>query len=471
MSFSQQLANATAGPRRPSDYSARKPVAKITRPSSSFIRRPAKLFGVEDVLRQMHNGLWESSTWSPADGGMPEHSGIKAFMLAGKKGYGKTEIAREYVLRHENEFNAVAWLVAESKTSLDQGFAKFAIELKLTSHEQMDDTISRDILVNWLSNPMSIDSSGRRFTARWLLVIDNAQDSDAIMALWPYTGQGSILLLGREPLHEFQKPYGIACLDLPPLDEASAARLFRAVAEIGSSEDVVQDSLDIVRDWECIPIAIVHVATIFRKSSLSLEDFKQYQVTHRRKLGLGNAGDSPVLALIWVSEGRQLNELALLSVLCFFDHNEIPETVLRRHEAVIEIPNYPKGKEHQNCLDVLKRDRLIEHVSDKEGNSHFSMQKLVQESMRDMILRSADAIDSTFNAVARLVFSAWPMHLTKEVHFSQETDIVSRWERSNDLLPHGRRLRQIYTSMETLDQQACATEELAHLFVEISWFD
>ncbi|KAL9035484.1 MAG: hypothetical protein Q9214_006560, partial [Letrouitia sp. 1 TL-2023] len=302
-------------------------------------------------------------------------------MLSGKVGYGKTEIAREYVLRHENEFNAIAWLVAESKTTLEEGFAKFAVQLNLTSRTQNDNTVSRDLLFNWLSNPISIDSSGRRCTAKWLLVMDNAQDLDTIMTLWPHFGQGSILLLGREPLFRLHRLLDIECLDLPPLDETSAAQLFQAVAEIGSPEDIEQDSLGIVRDWECIPIAIVHVAKIFRNSSRSLKDFKQYQVTYRKNLGSENPGDSPVIALIWASECRAPNELALLSVLCFFDHNKIPETVLTRHWAAVKIAYYPKGKEYQNCVDLLKRDRLIEHVSDKEGSSHFSMQKVVQESI------------------------------------------------------------------------------------------
>ena len=184
-------------------------------------------------------------------------------------------------------------------------------------------------------------------------------------------------------------------------------------------------------------------------------------------LTLENDGKSSILSLVWAPEGRTSGELALLSILSLLNHQSIPERILTQPLQMTKFPHYPTGKDYEDCLKSLEPDRLIEY---DQSRGHLCIQKIVQEGIRATTLKGFGALEETYCATARLVFFAWPLILTKELHFSQEIDRISRWKQSNELLAHGESLLQTYKAFVPEAQRICATREFICLFLEITWY-
>lgn len=60
-----------------------------------------------------------------------ESEGLKQFALCGLGGLGKTEIATEFALRHEEKIDAVFCIRADGLAKMDTCFSNIAIRLRL----------------------------------------------------------------------------------------------------------------------------------------------------------------------------------------------------------------------------------------------------------------------------------------------------------------------------------------------------
>jgi len=136
-------------------------------------------------------------------------------VLHGMGGIGKSQMAREYACKHNDEYTAIFWINARSKNTLKDGIASIAGRLRLTDipkgdeySNKVQDNTDRAVLavLNWFNEDGNI---------RWLLILDNVdsqlqfdsdnddeerssntEDFDAL-PLIPSSSQGTLLVTSR----------------------------------------------------------------------------------------------------------------------------------------------------------------------------------------------------------------------------------------------------------------------------------
>lgn len=111
-----------------------------------FHRLPCELsprfWGREEALQAIGKAL------DPGEGsGFP-----KAFALYGMGGVGKTQIALEYANRNRDRYNAILWVAAENRISVEQSFRNIARDLLISKSDgELQDVDATPKVKNWLA--------------------------------------------------------------------------------------------------------------------------------------------------------------------------------------------------------------------------------------------------------------------------------------------------------------------------------
>ncbi|MEV7885714.1 FxSxx-COOH system tetratricopeptide repeat protein [Streptomyces sp. NPDC002817] len=116
-----------------------------------------------------------------------ELAAVLPHALHGTGGVGKSQIAIEYVYRHQQEFDVVWWIPAEQQSLVLSSFAGLARALGLTVGPQPGTAVPR---------VLEALRDGDRY-GRWLLIFDNAEDVDGVRPFIPTTGNGKVIVTSR----------------------------------------------------------------------------------------------------------------------------------------------------------------------------------------------------------------------------------------------------------------------------------
>ncbi|KAI0021939.1 hypothetical protein F4780DRAFT_778211 [Xylariomycetidae sp. FL0641] len=186
-------------------------------------------------------------------------------LVHGMAGVGKTELALEYVLRHDHCFDCILWVTASTDASLDLGYAEIARYISSTSNaspvsRSAASTLRVGNVLEWLQSTAQC----------WLLVLDDLHDWSAIKSYWPRSGKGSILVTSRNR-NVLPLCFGSE-LCLQPLNRACGAKLLLRLLE--HSSDVADQRLaqELSDQFGGHPMAIAHMAGCIRKENLSLQE-------------------------------------------------------------------------------------------------------------------------------------------------------------------------------------------------------
>ena len=104
----------------------------------------------------------------------------------GLGGVGKTQIALEYAYRYYQDYDAVLWTRADTQEALISGFVVFEALLHLPVQEELDQLKIVQAVKAWLTSH-----------ARWLLLLDNADDLTLVRDFMLPGGRGHTLLTTR----------------------------------------------------------------------------------------------------------------------------------------------------------------------------------------------------------------------------------------------------------------------------------
>ena len=138
--------------------------------------RPAYLAGREELLTTVHKRLTGSGMQWP-----------RTVVLCGLGGVGKTSVAVEYAHRHLDEYGLVWQFAAEETTTLSAGFAELA-RLLIGANELFA-----------IDPVIQVHGALAARDDEWLLIFDNATDADAVRAVLPPIGRGSVLITSQSP--------------------------------------------------------------------------------------------------------------------------------------------------------------------------------------------------------------------------------------------------------------------------------
>jgi hypothetical protein len=133
--------------------------------------------GREAFLQKHHKSLLEHRVSSP--------SSVLCQVMHGLGGVGKTQLAVKYTYDFAEGYDTVAWIRAETPSTLALGFADVAKRIRLAQGREAPgiDEMSR-ALHDWLESPES---------GRWLLIFDSAENADDLRNYLPTRGSGHVL--------------------------------------------------------------------------------------------------------------------------------------------------------------------------------------------------------------------------------------------------------------------------------------
>jgi tetratricopeptide (TPR) repeat protein len=138
--------------------------------------RNAVFTGREDVLESIRSALWECR-----DDRWP-----RVAALSGMGGVGKTQIALEYACRNRAAYRQAFWVLADTETSLREGYAAIALRMDLPEKDAPDQGWTVQAVQRWFEE-----------NDDWLLILDNADEVESARHFIPAGGRGHVLLTTR----------------------------------------------------------------------------------------------------------------------------------------------------------------------------------------------------------------------------------------------------------------------------------
>lgn len=140
-------------------------------------QRNQNFTGREEVLRTMRERLLATTTALPP------------LVLCGSAGVGKTQLATEYAYRRAAEYDMVWWILADQSALTRSAFANLASRLGIADLAQGRTEDALTAVLEALKTGMPY--------RRWLLIIDNAGDTDEIIRDLLPPGPGNAIITTR----------------------------------------------------------------------------------------------------------------------------------------------------------------------------------------------------------------------------------------------------------------------------------
>lgn len=437
---------------------------------------PARLNGRESKYFQPREKELEEirSTMLPSQG-FPSLLNHRSFLITGLGGAGKTELAFNFVTKFKKQFDAVFFLIADSESRLSEQYSTIAFDLGLVeSSDTSNQELCADTFRTWLGHPVkgAPETQEAKTLVNWLLVFDNAENSEVVKKFWPGGQHGSILLTTRNPLlasHELFITGKMQLKGLSTLDGAQFLR-FRAQDEKANDFRTEADAEAIVEWVQGLALAIDQLGRIMYHEHLPISKFREIYPTKSDLYGRlykvdENDGN---LVTVWALNGlyeRQKDTFALLSLVAMLDSECIEDRTLKPRPTNLNADGSPEGlpqyiayRKHLTDTSLIEVDRDTQEVS---------IHRVVQDVTRDMAVRHGFAASAFNNAVNR-VAEQWPF-LNRNYKTGSATK-ADRWEECHRAYRHILRLMEVHAELTALAVSSLASTELIELLLEAAQY-
>jgi hypothetical protein len=394
----------------------------------------------------------------------------RSVMISGLGGAGKTELAYRFATHNAEHFDMVFFVVADKTHRIHEQFSDIACTLGLVdSSERANWEYCSTVFLTWLSNPFKDSSKAEKGTqtVNWLLVLDNAEDTEVVDRFWPVGNTGSILMTTRNPQipsHNLSITKSIQLHGLP--SEVGAQFLGVCAQDSRIHEDaVLSDAMTIVSWVEGYPMAIQQLGCIIHEYKLSISAFLEIYPTKAALFGklLGHSGDNSMvtrLALDKLSKDRE-EVFKLLAIMSMLDSEKIDESFLA-----------PRLDDRTPDSLLSTRAHLVEQRNPLMSSSLIDVDKIsqatrihrmVQDVVLEMLILQGDTAPVFKQAIER-VGDAWPF--LNRTYITGTATGVGRWERCRKALPHILRLKDVYVELNKLQIIDLEAFPLAELLLE-----
>jgi hypothetical protein len=197
--------------------------------------------------------------------------------VCGLSGVGKTQLALEYAHRFAAEYAVVWWIPAEQSESIAASLAELAFRLGESPEETQNLAEAAQ---------SALDALRREPQGRWLVVLDNADDPDAVMPYLP-SGPGDVLVTSRNRTWNLRT--GVLELDVFTVEEA-VDHLLRRLPGLGR-----EDAAELAAEVGHIPLAVELAASWLYETATPVGTYIE-QLREQTVLALSavTPADSPV---------------------------------------------------------------------------------------------------------------------------------------------------------------------------------
>ena len=411
-------------------------------------------FGRATVLQTLRDAFFSSdkNPWN-------HDRRTSIYTISGMAGIGKTEVAVEfsYDCVKNHLFDTVIWIHAESTSAIIDTFQRIASVLKLDELGSPADPVRK--VLQWLSNfhqHTNVLNGSRASLAPWLLVFDNAVDSNSrLCSFWPPDGPGCVLVTRRDPDSQFQS--GRRNIILEPFTIQESSELLSNLTRKDWDFTAVSERLD------GHPLAIVQSASFLVQSQLSLEEFLLiFDKSETAFLGSRWAppesnyrGD---LFEVWSLALSELSTSSreVLQVFSFLNPDFIQDSMLKQSRTVAseQLP-WKSLNTSDNRSDLLSA-ALISRSPVRRG---VRVHRLVQDVVR--IKMDPDEFQKALSNAEALVSSAWIDAISRDLSKPSNRQVL------DNLLPHVTRLKDFAAEMIDSKDGFCTKTDFARLLSDV----
>ncbi|KAI1112297.1 hypothetical protein F5Y14DRAFT_422216 [Nemania sp. NC0429] len=422
----------------------------------------------EDELRHIDAALYQNSLQIDYLGN-PTH---RTCTITGLGGVGKTELAYRYLTRsrERGDFDASFFVAADTASRLRQQYSQLAINLGLVSEiDQKDSGTSAEIFRTWLAEPVKgiPDADKPHSTVKWLLVFDNAKNTDTLQRYIPQGTSGKIIITSRNPLfasHQFQVSGSIRLERLPPAD---AVQLLKYYADETKNDlQSTQDAIEMVEWVGGLPIAVKQLGSMIHREHLTISLFRQSSRTQAELLRRlrNERHDEENLVTIWAIDGlyqHHRGSFELLGILSLLDPELISHDLMK---SALRNTEY-KGLLADEDSYIASRQRLVDTslIDISRDTNDLRVHRLVQALTREVIMQEGQAADYLSMATG-CIASAWPF--LNRSYITGSAGKVERWVLCQPLLPHINHLIEVYEEWAKVDLGVMIPTALPELLLE-----
>ncbi|KAF8418345.1 hypothetical protein EV426DRAFT_577675 [Tirmania nivea] len=275
---------------------------------------------------------------------------LNIVVLYGLGGMGKTQLALEYVYQYYHDYSSVFWVNAASVQTTILGFMQILQQI-IEHHLQLSEDIAK--IARLLGMAGKLDSTGcftvtseseaqhvvhavkRWFSmpqnTNWLLVFDNLDDLDLvdIEEYLPLCNHGTVIITSRRRDIIQHGRRGFEVEQMHPAEAIQLLLIAYAIQQATANT--------IAQELGYLPLALSQAGAYIHISQYSLSRYlKEYQAnaSHLLNQEKMRSHDRSVFAT-WEISFKAIQEknpkaAELLLVCGFFDHEDIPEVLLRR---------------------------------------------------------------------------------------------------------------------------------------------
>ncbi|NUW42456.1 FxSxx-COOH system tetratricopeptide repeat protein [Nonomuraea rhodomycinica] len=373
--------------------------------------RPPQLAGRDEVLADLHERL-SAAEALPC-----------LVAVHGLGGVCKTSVVAEYGHRYQHAYELVWQVAAEDEAVLSAAFADLAALLGLRPPGETADPV-RQVHAALAARP-----------CRWLLILDNAPDAEALRGFLPPAGNGHVLITSRSG--HWPPKHG---MELPILEAASATAFL-----LDRSGDHDEDAAAaLVDELGALPLALEQAGAYISDSGITLAEYLGLLRDRRADLlDQGQAwGYEQRVASTWRLAFDRLTQtspqaIALLRLLACYAPEAVPYRLLLAptdrfnpqglldsgSDGITEPLALPHGDLAVNAaVTALRRYCLI----NRPVGGTVSVHRLVQAVTLDQL--TPDQRDIWRCAAGALLTAVIP----------ERPDEPGTWPRFAQLLPHAR---------------------------------
>jgi len=366
--------------------------------SVPYSRNP-NFTGYEDILAE----LWATFTSEKPN------AWIQA--ITGMGGVGKTQLVVEYCYRQNAEYQVIWWIRSEELATMASDYANLAELLGLPEKDSFDQTEIVRAVKSWLEH-----NSG------WLLIFDNAQDTNEISDYLPRAGGGHVIITSRNP--RWSK-----------IAKVLHAKVFDRTESVNflcrrTGQDDKKAANMLAEELGDLPLALEQASAYIEETTMSLAAYCELFQSRRQELW---GEESPPMgypqavgatwSLAMERVGEESPEAAYLLNLCsYLAPDNIPlELILEGREHIPEpLASVVIDKLNMNTVIMSLRQYSLIETSEES----LSVHRLLQDVVRDHLAKEDEKLWA--ETALRLVNKALP----------SESDDVRNWPIMSELLPH-----------------------------------
>ncbi|KAH8703633.1 pfs domain-containing protein [Talaromyces proteolyticus] len=356
-----------------------------------------------------------------------EEPSFQSVALYGLRGVGKSTVASTYVEKvfKENNYDVILWVRGENASSMRQSFTEIAMRLKLyKAHPQTHDE-NLILVQDWFQST----------DCRWLVVYDNVESFDTLMAFWPGPGQGKAIITTQN--RSLASKLASRPLEVPSWDTKMGSKFLLFLLEKSIGRDLQAESnsaLNLSERMSGHALALAQVATLIRNGESTIEEFETIYKENAYRVHSLNE-----LAAPWELSFQKLdkNSLSLLGIISFLVPDDIPQKLFEKGLYDESSSDFNFCSDKFLLLAALTRLITMNLIKKDRDTRILSIHRIVQTQFKYFL--SLEQRQKTFDATVSLVYNVLPKPDTSKGQLYEE------WEIYNQYLPHVLNLKNCFS--------------------------